>query len=188
MYTPPGTPRSRSFTRLTMRVGLEHLGQSVLLVVSISFLRSAVLAILAIVVLSVVRGLAPMKCQLAPGKPAHRKTLRPEYFPACLQRRITKGRNRNLTLQKRTTAKLTFILHQRGSSAAVVPARRSKLQSLPVDTGAASAARLHQKLGREPAREGKVIGQGQQKRQVREAKESSHRQAAPYSWASGDWA
>src|ERR1700745_2165857 len=46
MYTPPGTPRSRSFTRFTMRVGLPHLGQSVLLVVSITFLRSAVLAIL----------------------------------------------------------------------------------------------------------------------------------------------
>jgi hypothetical protein len=45
---PPETPRSRSFTRLTMRVGLPHLGQSVLLVVSITFLRSAVLAILAI--------------------------------------------------------------------------------------------------------------------------------------------
>src|SRR5579863_1807216 len=41
-------PRSRSFTRLTMRVGLLHLGQSVDFVVSISFLRSPVLAILAI--------------------------------------------------------------------------------------------------------------------------------------------
>src|ERR1700689_1325763 len=41
-------PRSRSFTRFTMRVGLEHLGQSVLLLVSISFLRSPVLAIFAI--------------------------------------------------------------------------------------------------------------------------------------------
>ncbi len=49
MYTPPGTPRSRSLTRFTMRVGLEHLGQSVLLVVSISFLRSPVFAIFAIV-------------------------------------------------------------------------------------------------------------------------------------------
>lgn len=48
MYTPPGAPRSRSFTRFTMRVGLLHFGQSVLLVVSIIFLRSAVLAILAI--------------------------------------------------------------------------------------------------------------------------------------------
>lgn len=47
MYTPPGTPRSRSLTRFTMRVGLEHLGQSVLLVVSISFLRSPVFAIFA---------------------------------------------------------------------------------------------------------------------------------------------
>src|ERR1700758_5850304 len=45
---PPGMPRSRSFTRLTMRVGLLHLGQSVDLVVSIAFLRSPVLAILAI--------------------------------------------------------------------------------------------------------------------------------------------
>jgi len=48
MYTPPGTPRSRSFTRLTMRVGLPHLGQSVDFVVSMIFLRSAVFAILAI--------------------------------------------------------------------------------------------------------------------------------------------
>ena len=46
---PPGTPRSRSFTRLTMRVGLPHLGQSVLLLVSMTFLRSAVFAILAII-------------------------------------------------------------------------------------------------------------------------------------------
>src|ERR1039458_2269330 len=51
MYTPPGTPRSRSFTRFTMRVGLEHFGQSVLLVVSITFLRSAVLAIFAMALL-----------------------------------------------------------------------------------------------------------------------------------------
>jgi hypothetical protein len=43
--TPPGTPRSRSFTRFTIRVGLPHLGQSVLFVVSISFFRSAVFAI-----------------------------------------------------------------------------------------------------------------------------------------------
>src|ERR1700710_2998307 len=48
MYTPPGIPRSRSLTRLTMRVGLEHLGQSVLLLVSMTFLRSPVLAIFAI--------------------------------------------------------------------------------------------------------------------------------------------
>src|SRR5271170_7208221 len=47
MYTPPGTPRSRSFTRFTIRVGLPHFGQSVLFEVSITFLRSAVLAILA---------------------------------------------------------------------------------------------------------------------------------------------
>src|ERR1700690_1845864 len=40
-------PRSRSFTRLTMRVALLHLGQSVDFVVSITFLRSPVLAILA---------------------------------------------------------------------------------------------------------------------------------------------
>jgi len=41
-------PRSRSLTRLTMRVGLLHLGQSVDFVVSITFLRSPVFAILAI--------------------------------------------------------------------------------------------------------------------------------------------
>src|SRR6267142_2633527 len=55
---PPGTLRSRSFTRLTMRVGFEHLGQSVLLEVSMSFLRSAVLAILAIVQYSPDQGCA----------------------------------------------------------------------------------------------------------------------------------
>src|SRR6266496_4958111 len=47
MKMPPGTLRSRSFTRLTMRVGLAHLGQLVLLEVSITFLRSPVFAILA---------------------------------------------------------------------------------------------------------------------------------------------
>src|SRR5579884_188126 len=45
-------PRSRSLTRFTMRVGLLHFGQSVLLDVSITFLRSAVLAILAMETLS----------------------------------------------------------------------------------------------------------------------------------------
>src|ERR1700761_9241433 len=45
-------PRSRSLTRLTIRVGLLHFGQSVLLDVSITFLRSAVLAILAMETLS----------------------------------------------------------------------------------------------------------------------------------------
>lgn len=44
---PPGTPRSRSLTRFTMRVGFEHLGQSVDLVVSMTFLRSPVFAIFA---------------------------------------------------------------------------------------------------------------------------------------------
>src|SRR5579871_1758786 len=52
MKMPPGTPRSRSFTRLTIRVGLPHLGQSVLLVVSITFLRSAVFAIFAMLLLT----------------------------------------------------------------------------------------------------------------------------------------
>src|SRR6266702_1635251 len=51
MYTPPGVPRSRSLTRLTIRVGLEHFGQSVLLLVSMTFLRSPVLAIFAIMIL-----------------------------------------------------------------------------------------------------------------------------------------
>jgi hypothetical protein len=41
-------PRSRSLTRLTMRVGLLHLGQLVDFVVSITFLRSPVFAIFAI--------------------------------------------------------------------------------------------------------------------------------------------
>src|SRR6185437_3526449 len=41
-------PRSRSLTRFTMRVGLLHRGQSVLLLVSMTFLRSPVFATLAI--------------------------------------------------------------------------------------------------------------------------------------------
>src|SRR5512135_1154074 len=49
---PPWMPRSRSFRRFTTRVALPHLGQSVLLDVSITFLRSAVLAILRAMVLS----------------------------------------------------------------------------------------------------------------------------------------
>ena len=47
MYMPPGTLRSRSFTRIAMRVGLLHFGQSVLLVVSMTLLRLAILAIFA---------------------------------------------------------------------------------------------------------------------------------------------
>ncbi len=45
---PPGVPRSRSFTRFAMRVGLLHFGQSVLRCVSMTFLRSPVFAIFAI--------------------------------------------------------------------------------------------------------------------------------------------
>src|SRR6185369_4234553 len=59
MKTPPGILRSRSFTRFTIRVGLPHLGQSVLFVVSITFLRSAVLAIFAGMVLLQFRGTNP---------------------------------------------------------------------------------------------------------------------------------
>jgi len=46
-------PRWRSLTRFTMRVAFPHLGQSVLLVVSMTFLRSAVFAIFAIIALLV---------------------------------------------------------------------------------------------------------------------------------------
>ncbi len=53
MYTPPGIPRSRSFTRFTILVGFEHFGQSVLLFVSMTFARSPVLAIFAIFALPV---------------------------------------------------------------------------------------------------------------------------------------
>src|ERR1700682_4625763 len=51
-------PRSRSFTRLTMRVGLLHLGQSVDLVVSITFWRSPVFAIFAMGCLVLLLGLS----------------------------------------------------------------------------------------------------------------------------------
>lgn len=56
IYTPPGTLRSRSLTRLTMRVGFEHFGQSVLLFVSITFLRSPVFAIFAMLLPSQFHG------------------------------------------------------------------------------------------------------------------------------------
>src|SRR6266567_7641417 len=55
MNMPPEVLRSRSFTRFTMRVGLPHLGQSVLFEVSIIFSRPAVLATLAMVQYSPVR-------------------------------------------------------------------------------------------------------------------------------------
>ncbi|SRR5260221_2015077 len=55
MNMPPEVLRSRSFTRFTMRVGLPHLGQSVLFEVSIILSRPAVLAILAMVEYSPVR-------------------------------------------------------------------------------------------------------------------------------------
>ena len=48
MKIQPETTSSPSYTRFTILDGLPHLGQSVLLVVSITFLRSAVLAIFAI--------------------------------------------------------------------------------------------------------------------------------------------
>ena len=54
--------RSRSLTRFTIRVGLPHLGQSVLLDVSITFLRSAVFAIL--VAISHLLSCATGLCQL----------------------------------------------------------------------------------------------------------------------------
>ena len=41
MYTPPGTPRSRSLVRFTMRVSLPHFGQAVDFVVSMSEHRRA---------------------------------------------------------------------------------------------------------------------------------------------------
>src|ERR1700689_179467 len=62
-------PRSRSFTRLTMRVGLLHLGQSVGFVVSSSFLRSPVFAILAIGGVFLLLGLS-LHTSAAPGSPA----------------------------------------------------------------------------------------------------------------------
>src|SRR6202048_3417264 len=51
-------PRSRSLTRLTMRVGLLHLGQSVDFVVSITFWRSPVFAIFAMGWLVLLLGLS----------------------------------------------------------------------------------------------------------------------------------
>lgn len=45
---PPGTPRSRSFTRLTIRVGFEHFGHSEPLLASATFWRSPVFATFAI--------------------------------------------------------------------------------------------------------------------------------------------
>jgi hypothetical protein len=56
MNMPPEVLRSRSFTRFTIRVGLPHLGQSVLFEVSIIFSRPAVLATLAMVDYSPVLG------------------------------------------------------------------------------------------------------------------------------------
>src|SRR5580692_6208239 len=81
MYTPPGTPLSRSFTRLTMRVGLLHFGQSVDFVVSITFLRSPVLAILAIFALLL---LLRCLCSHPPWRTA--STARPLSSPSKMDR------------------------------------------------------------------------------------------------------
>src|SRR5579859_4361065 len=59
--------RSRSLTRLTMRVGLLHLGQSVDFVVSITFLRSPVFAIFAMCRVVLLRGCL---CTQSPRRPA----------------------------------------------------------------------------------------------------------------------
>src|SRR5665213_1441661 len=54
-----------------MRVGLEHLGQSVLFCVSMTFLRSPVLAIFAIVMISLeqICGLLRRGCAVCAGRP-----------------------------------------------------------------------------------------------------------------------
>src|SRR5215813_2361893 len=85
MYTPPGMPRSRSLTRFTIRVGLLHFGQSVLLVVSITFLRSAVLAIFAMETLSPLNDVACVSGLSHPKRnrgSAPTKLARPD-FSAC---------------------------------------------------------------------------------------------------------
>src|SRR5579884_3866584 len=80
-------PRSRSLTRFTMRVGLLHFGQSVLLDVSITFLRSAVLAILAMETLSpqkildvaMFRGLESSPTKLGASGLPERRTSLPDW-------------------------------------------------------------------------------------------------------------
>src|SRR5208282_6914008 len=74
-------PRSRSFTRLTMRVGLLHLGQSVDFVVSISFLRSPVLAILAMTTWD--SPYVECLCSRGRSSPAA-STVRPSLHSSCL--------------------------------------------------------------------------------------------------------
>src|ERR1035437_2304671 len=89
-------PRSRSFTRLTIRVGLEHLGQSMLLLVSIIFLRSPVLAIFAIVLTSPVADLVILAH--APGllaRPFRERNRSSHDFP----RDESKGKNRGENLR-----------------------------------------------------------------------------------------
>src|ERR1035441_7523481 len=58
-------PRSRSLTRLTMRVGLWHLGQSVDFVVSITFLRSPAFAIFAMCRVFLLHGVSLHSCAVA---------------------------------------------------------------------------------------------------------------------------
>src|SRR5271157_5533234 len=125
MYTPPGTPRSRSFTRLTMRVGFLHLGQSVDFVVSITFLRSPVLAILAIG-----RGVSPSWgcfCSRAQMLAARLQRRGPEpIFRACLwsQRDLPEGSlTRSLQFTSRPPGRFSSVGWSRRQAAAAWPER-----------------------------------------------------------------
>src|ERR1035437_1084567 len=92
MYTPPGIPRSRSFKRFTMRVGLEHFGQSVLLLVSIIFLRSPVLAIFAIMLTSPVADLLSFaRATLNPACPLQGRNRTSHHFPGDETREKNRG-------------------------------------------------------------------------------------------------
>src|ERR1035437_6842989 len=90
-------PRSRSFTRLSIRVGLEHLGQSVLLLVSIIFLRSPVLAIFAIVLTSPVTNLVVLaRASTVLERPYRERNLSSHDFPWDKSKEKNRGENLDL--------------------------------------------------------------------------------------------
>jgi hypothetical protein len=140
MYTPPGMPRSRSFTRFTMRVGLLHLGQSVLLDVSITFLRSAVLAILAMETLSPLNNVACVSGLSHPKRnrgSAPTKPRRPGPLGAC-------HKQASRTVQKNVGLALAILQHvTRETTSCSCPYYRVNGSSDVLQTKESPQARLY---------------------------------------------
>src|SRR5271165_3276464 len=100
-------PRSRSFTRLTMRVALLHFGQSVDFVVSITFLRSPVFATLAIVRVFLLLGVS-LHTRAKPLRAASTSRSHPPLQRDCRQIGATNLRGRSQTRSLQFTSSLCW--------------------------------------------------------------------------------